>query len=198
MKSRYGILAALILGVAVLAGCNKTRDVGIAKNAGPVVTPGSNQAAGVAWDMPSAWTREHDRAMRIATYSIPAAHGETEGAECGVFYFGVGQGGSVQANVDRWAGEFETANGKPARQAAQVQKTSIAGAEVTTVRCAGTYLAPSMGMGSPAVKKPHYALLGAIVEAPHGLVFFKLTGPEKTVDAAQPAFQSMLDSLRRR
>lgn len=195
MKSRYGILAALILAAAVLAGCNKTRDVGIKQNAGPVVTPGSNQAAGVAWDMPTGWTREPDRAMRIATYRIPAASGDAEGAECGVFYFGVGQGGSVEANVNRWASEFEASKGKSARDAAQVTQQSVAGVEVTTVRCSGTYLFSSTPMGPVTAKKPNYELLGAIAEAPQGLVFFKMTGPKKTVDAAQTAFQGMLDSL---
>jgi hypothetical protein len=197
MKPRYWFLAALVLALTAFAGCNKTRQVGIAKNAGPVVAPGRNQAAGLEWDMPSGWTREADRPMRIATYGIPAAPGDAEGAECGVFYFGVGQGGSAEANVDRWASEFEQPNGKASREAAQVEKQSIAGAEVTTVRCAGTYLSSSTPMGPATRKKPNYALLGAIVEAPQGLVFFKLTGPKKTVDAAQPAFQTMLDSFHR-
>jgi hypothetical protein len=39
--------------------------------------------------------------------------------------------------------------------------------------------------------------VGAIVEAPEGNVFFKLTGPAKTVQAARPAFDKMLQSVRK-
>jgi hypothetical protein len=197
MKLRYGFLGALILALMGFPACNKTRQVGIAENAGPVVSPGRNRAAGVEWDMPAGWKREADRPMRIATYSIPAVPGDAEGAECGAFYFGVGQGGSVQANADRWAGEFEQPNGKAARDAAQVEKESIAGLEVTTVRCQGTYLYSSTPMEPATQKKPNYALLGAIVEAPQGLIFFKMTGPQKTVKAAEPAFTAMLASFHR-
>jgi hypothetical protein len=49
-----------------------------------------------------------------------------------------------------------------------------------------------MKAGTP---KPGYRLIGAIVEAPEGMVFFKLTGPAKTVQAAKPAFDKMLQSI---
>jgi hypothetical protein len=48
-----------------------------------------------------------------------------------------------------------------------------------------------------AAKKPGYRLLGAIVEAPEGPVFFKLTGPAKTVAVAKADFEKMLSSLSR-
>jgi hypothetical protein len=44
-------------------------------------------------------------------------------------------------------------------------------------------------------KKPDYRLLAAIVEAPGGLIFFKLTGPAATVGAAQADFDGLLASL---
>ena len=45
--------------------------------------------------------------------------------------------------------------------------------------------------------KAGYHLVGVIVEAPEGNVFFKLTGPEKTVKAARPALDKMLASLKK-
>jgi hypothetical protein len=39
--------------------------------------------------------------MRVAQYQLPAAEGDTEAASLVVFYFGAGEGGSVQANLDR-------------------------------------------------------------------------------------------------
>jgi hypothetical protein len=40
-------------------------------------------------------------------------------------------------------------------------------------------------------------MLGAIVEAPEGNVFFKLTGPAKTVAAAEKQFEALLKSVKR-
>lgn len=43
--------------------------------------------------------------------------------------------------------------------------------------------------------KPGYRMLGAIVEGPQGSVFFKFTGPAKTVAANQKAFDGMIESV---
>jgi hypothetical protein len=47
-------------------------------------------------------------------------------------------------------------------------------------------------------EKPDWALLGAIVNGPNGDVFFKLTGPAVTVNAAAKEFDGMLGSMRRK
>jgi hypothetical protein len=47
------------------------------------------------------------------------------------------------------------------------------------------------------VKKPKFRMRGAIVEAPEGLVFFKLTGPLNTVATAENDFNSLLASVHR-
>lgn len=92
-------------------------------------------------------------------------------------------------NIDRWVNQFENA-GKPDRSTKEVN-----GLKVTLVEVAGTYLAPAGPMMQSQGKKENYKLLGAIVEAPDGSVFFKLTGPAKTVAAAEPDFNSMIDSI---
>jgi hypothetical protein len=45
--------------------------------------------------------------------------------------------------------------------------------------------------------RPNYRLLGAIVEAPGGLVFFKCTGPAATMSAAEKGFEALIASLRK-
>lgn len=153
-------------------------------------------AAGVAWTVPSRWEAQPPRMMRVATYLIPRAEGDDEPGECAVFFFGQGQGGSVDLNLQRWRDQFETESGGPPSPAER--KSTINSLAVTTVSLAGTYLA-SMGpmFQSGAVKKPGYKMLGAIIEAPEGNVFVKLTGPEKTVLGAEGEFQALLDSLRK-
>ncbi|HYM10351.1 MAG TPA: hypothetical protein VEU62_06450, partial [Bryobacterales bacterium] len=152
---------------------------------------------GIQWATPSGWKPEGSRPMRAATYAIPAARGDKEAGECGVYYFGPGQGGGVAANVTRWVGQFEQPGGKSSAEAAQVRKRTIGGVTVTTIDVSGTYLFSPTPMSPDKIPKPDYRLLGAIVEAPQGLVFFKFTGPAKTVAANAGAFQEMLRSLRK-
>jgi hypothetical protein len=108
----------------------------------------------------------------------------------GVYYFGQGQGGSVQANMDRWIGQFQSKD--PAKR----DQRTVHNLKVTTVDVSGAYA----GMAGPMAKgnsgpKPNYRLLGAIVEGPQGSIFFKLTGPAKTIAQNQAAFDRLLASL---
>ena len=151
----------------------------------------AESAGGISWTAPAAWKAQPQRPMRAATYVVPRAAGDNEDGECGVFYFGSGQGGSVDANMKRWIDQFESpVSPKPT-------KKTINGLQVTMVDLSGTYLASAGPMSPVKEKKPGYRLLGAIVEAPEGNVFFKFTGPAKTVAAGQPQFESLLKSIKR-
>jgi hypothetical protein len=150
----------------------------------------ADSGAGVQWTTPAGWKAEAERPMRLATYTL------APGAECAVYFFGAGQGGSVDANLDRWIGQFLQADGKPSKSAASIAKRTIHGWPVTTVDVSGAYT----GMGGPMAKSdapatPGYRMLAAIVEGPQGSVFFKCTGPAKTIAANQPAFDKMIASL---
>jgi hypothetical protein len=151
----------------------------------------AESAGGVQWSAPAAWKAQAQRPMRAATYVVPAAAGDKEDGECAVFYFGPGQGGGIDANIQRWISQFET-TAKP-----QTGKKTIHGLSVTTIDLSGTYLASAGPMSPTKTSKPGYRLLGAIVENPQGAVFFKFTGPAKTVAAQQANFDKMLATLRR-
>jgi hypothetical protein len=151
----------------------------------------ADSAGGIQWTAPSGWKAQAPRPMRAATYAVPAAAGDKEDGECAVFYFGAGQGGGVEDNLKRWISQFET-SAKPL-----TAQKKISGLPVTTIDLSGTYLASAGPMAPTKTSKPGYRLLGAIVEGPQGAVFFKFTGPAKTVAAAQPAFEKMLASMRR-
>ncbi len=185
-------LFALLLAVVVLSSCNKKAaepPKELPQGHPPMTESSTSAAAGVHWNVPSSWTAGPPRQMRVATYNIPAAKGDDEGAECGVFYFGTGQGGDIEMNIDRWVNQFENA-GKPGRSSKEVN-----GMKVELVNVAGTYLAPSGPMMQSSGKKDNYRLLGAIISAPSGSVFFKLTGPAKTVAAAEGDFNSLVESI---
>jgi len=142
---------------------------------------------------PAGWKTEGAQPMRAATYAIAPAPGDKAGGECGVYFFGAGQGGSVEANLDRWKGQFRGPDGKAA--AAQVARRTANGLTVTTIDTSGEY----SGMGGPlgsgrAVSG--YRLLGGIVEGRGGNVFVKFTGPARTVAANAQKFQQLLASFR--
>jgi len=147
--------------------------------------------AGMVWSRPQRWEKAAERPMRAATYNIPASKEGTEGGECAVFYFGTGQGGDVNLNIERWGSQFE-----PAEQAVKTTK-QVAGMKVTLVQIDGTYLAPAGPMMQSQGKKENYRLLGAIVEAPNGSVFFKFTGPANTISAAELEFDAMINSAEK-
>jgi len=150
---------------------------------------GQSGASGpVKWTAPSRWEAKPASGMRAATYIIPAAKGDSEGGECAVF---VNLGGGVQANITRWIGQFEKTDGAPNQKS-----ETINGLPVTTVDVSGTFKGGGPMMGQSGASKPSYRMLGAIVEGPEGDIFFKLTGPAKTVAAAQNEFQAMLKSLK--
>ena len=139
--------------------------------------------------MPAGWTAEAQRAMRLATYTV------APGGECGVYYFGPGQGGGVDANLDRWIGQFLQADGKPSKAAAKIGKRTVHGLQVTTVDVSGAYTGMAGATAQPGPAMPDYRMLGAVVEGPQGSIFVKFTGPAKTVAANQAAFDKMLASL---
>ena len=150
----------------------------------------AESASGVKWNPAATWKRQGDRQMRAATYIAPAAAGDAEPGEVAVFYFGPGQGGGVQANIDRWVGQFPQKTGTP-----KTSKSTVAGMGVTMIDVTGTYGASSSPMSQEKVNKPGFRMLGAIVEAPQGAVFFKFTGPAKTVAAQEAAFQGMIKAI---
>jgi hypothetical protein len=164
--------------------------------AGAAGIAGAEQAGGVTWKAPAEWTAQGERPMRAATYRIPPAKGDAEAAELAVFYFGAGGGGGVDANIKRWIDQFQQPDGKPVDKVAMVKKETLSGLPASTVDVKGTYTGggPSMGVSTP---RPGYRLLGAIVEGPGGNVFFKLTGPDKTVTAAEKPFRAMLGALKK-
>jgi len=133
--------------------------------------------------------------MRVAQYKLPKVQGDGEDAILVVYYFGAGQGGSVQANIERWTGQMVQADGSSSRDKAKSEALEVNGLKVTTLDLAGTYSA-EMSPGSGALDtKKNYRLKAAVVETPKGPYFAKLVGPEKTVAHWDQAFLEYVKSF---
>jgi hypothetical protein len=181
--TRVWLICLLAAGMLVVSGCGKKAEQagGLGDKTGTV--------AGVKWRVPARWTVLPERPMRVATYGIPAAEGDAEGAECAASFFGSGMGGDIESNIARWVGQFENPS-QPVRASKQVN-----GIDVTTIKVSGDYLSPGGPMMQSTGTKKGYQLIGAIINGPEGVVFFKLTGPAKTAGSAEAEFDAMVGSL---
>jgi hypothetical protein len=155
----------------------------------------ADSVAGISWRLPMEWEEQGDRSMRVATYSVPHGSRDSVDAECAVFFFGSDQGGSIDANIDRWLSQVSQADGSPTRARMKQSQFETGCCEVTVVDIPGTYQSGGMGM-QPEVDHEGWVLLGGIIEAPDGNVFFKLTGPEATVYAHRAQFIAMVKSTK--
>jgi len=202
MRRAYKLAALAIIVSAAACSRRDEPQQAASDNLKPVTAHGGMQAApagtgaGLNFTAPEGWIEEVPKSsMRKAQYRLPRAGGDSEDAELVVFHFG-GGGGGVQANIDRWIGQFTRADGGPIGDGARITKQSVHGLPVTEIDVSGTYLASSGPMLAEVQKKPDFRMLGAVAEAGNGPWFFKLTGPAKTIARWQPSFQAFIESIK--
>lgn len=128
--------------------------------------------------------------FRALQYAVPAIGSDAPAAELVFSVFGSGDGGPVDANLDRWAGQFRSEDGTGAAPSKRTQAT-VNGMTIARVESKGAY----MGMGQ-AAPRPGQMQLGAILQAPGRNIFIKLVGPEATVESNRAAFDAMLESAK--
>jgi hypothetical protein len=133
--------------------------------------------------------------MRVAQYKLPKAEGDGEDALLVLYYFGKGQGGSAQANIDRWINQIKQPDGTPSKDKAKTDTLTVNGLQVNTVDVTGNYSGGMSPDGAPADNKSIYRLRAAVIDTPKGSYFVKLTGPEKTVNRWDQAYTDYLKSF---
>jgi len=156
--------------------------------------PGAEQAelisvaeGNLTMKAPADWVKKEPSVRIIeAELAIPAVEGDKEDGRCTI----MGAGGSIQANIDRWVGQFANTTRN------KLEKKRIGGQEVHLVDLAGTYK-DQRGPFAPAVTREGYRMLGAIIVTQNrGNYFVKFYGPQATVSANEKTFREMLDSLK--
>ncbi|MEE2843563.1 MAG: hypothetical protein VX761_03555 [Planctomycetota bacterium] len=162
--SHLAIFATIILSsTAFVSAAEKTKTV---------------TAKDIKLTVPTTWKQgELSNNLRTAQFEIPAVEGDKDAAELVVYFFG-GAGGGVNANLQRWAGQFQSSGKK--------QKTSEGKStqgKYYLIDITGVYNKP---IGPPIQRKTNptagYQMLGVVlVVKDKGNYFLKLTGPQKTV-----------------
>lgn len=140
----------------------------------------------LSWTLPSGWIVAPPAGpMRAGELQIPG------GGSVAVFRFGKG-GGSVASNLDRWRDQFTR------RDTLWTVTSAAQGFPVHLMVVEGTFedgMGPH-GVRDSAVSKEGQALLGAIIEAPDGLVVLKAVLPKSTARAALSDFRNMIANIR--
>ncbi|EAQ76851.1 hypothetical protein [Blastopirellula marina] len=135
---------------------------------------------------PESWKKVAPK-VRIIDFEFeaPAA---AEGGDTGRITI-MGAGGSIEANVDRWVGQFAGAVKQP------MKEEKVAGQTVYLVDISGDFR-DQRGPFAQAEIKKDYRMLGAIIKTEKaGQYFIKFTGPKTTVEHNEKAFKAMVNSL---
>ncbi len=143
---------------------------------------------------PEGWQRVQPRSRIVeAEFAIPNEKGLQPGRMTVM-----GAGGSIEANIDRWFGQFGQPDGSATKDRAAIKTMTVAGCKVTIVDVSGIFRDMPGGpfAGGKTIERPDYRMLAAIVETPsQGNYFIKFYGPAVTVATYVDGFQTMVEGL---
>jgi hypothetical protein len=188
---------AFLPAAALLVACSRAPaepDARPAPSAEPAAAP-------LLWDAPGTWTRLETppAGPQKASYRIAKTGNDKEDAELSVLFFGTGAKGDPAPAFKGWLDQFDG----DAAGSAKREELDVKGFKVETVEVAGTYkiglTPPARGHKKSAMQmvKDHFRLYGAVVKTPdRGNWFFKLTGPDETVQSAKPSLRGLFETLR--
>ena len=131
--------------------------------------------------------------MRVAQYKLPKSEGDAEDALLVVYYFGATQGGTAQANIDRWISQMQQTDGSATKDKAKTETSTVNGLKVTSIDVSGTYTAEMAPGSGTKHNDANYRLRAAVIETPKGNYFLKLVGPAKTMSRWE---QSVTDFVK--
>ena len=159
-------------------------------------TSTQNASGELRYKIPDGWVTEKPTSnMRVAQYKLPKAEGDPEDASLVLYYFGATQGGSVQANIDRWVGQIQQPDGSASKDKAKTENLTVNGLKITTVDVTGTFTAEMTPGAGNNRNEADYRLRAAVIETPKGNYFAKLVGPVKTVARWDQAYTDYLKSF---
>ena len=191
MKNRFMIAALPLIAALTSAACHGQATSGPQSNSAQTGSSGE-----LRFKAPDGWvTEKASSSMRVAQYKLPKSEGDKDDGSLVLYYFGSNQGGSAQANIDRWIGQMQQPDGSSSKEKAKTETMTINGLKVTTVDVTGTYTA-EMAPGSGSFHNDdNYRLRAAVVETPKGNYFVKLAGPAKTIAKWDQAYNDYLKSF---
>lgn len=151
--------------------------------------------AGVTFTPTENWVDVGPSGMRKASYYLTAVEGDVDSATVTVFYFGPSGGGTIEANLDRWITQMSQSDGSDSHNVSKMNEMDVDSMTAHTLEVPGLFAAGGM-MGTPELKE-NYLMVGVVLEAPEGNLFFKLTGPENTAKAMADELIEMVKLIKK-
>ena len=109
-----------------------------------------------------------------------------------IYFFGVGGGGSLEANIERWKKQFNA----PAGDSAKVDKLKVGDVDVTTVDVSGTYRFTVRPGDENVTEKPNFRMVGVYFGSKMGRTYIKFVGPAKTMDKHMKDFNELAEEFQ--
>ena len=148
---------------------------------------GQVEVGGILMTSPSEWeSKPHGSSLIAAEFSLPRAEGDDTDARLTIST----AGGTVEANIERWKGQFD-----PQPQTASQEEIDVAEMEVAIVDFTGDFN-DQRGPFAPAVKRPGYRMIAAVIPAKGQLHFIKATGPKNTIAMHADAIHKFIRSVK--
>ena len=180
-------LTPVVLAALSLTACESQSSTPPPASPAPPVEVAAGELRFLA---PAEWVREEpSSSMRVAQFRLP---GE---AALVVYWFG-GGGGGVEANIERWIGQFEQADGGESSAVAVSASREHDGLAFHTLELYGTYVAETSPGSGVFGNEPEYGLLACVVESPAGFYYVKLVGPGDVVRGWKDDWEVFLASTR--
>ena len=193
MKQKVFAAAILLTALGASLACANKGSTAVNNQTS---TPAQNASGELHFKAPDGWVTETpSSSMRVGQYKLPKVEGDKEDASLVVYYFGATQGGTAQANIDRWIGQMQQPDGSDSKSKAKMDSMTVNGLKMSTVDVTGIYTA-EMAPGSKTFHNDaSYRLRAAVIETPKGNYFVKLAGPEKTVTRWDKEYNDYLKSF---
>lgn len=159
--------------------------------------PAHQPGAALVFKPQPGWTVETPSSpMRKAQYRLPHLAGDAEDATLVVTFFS-GQGGGLEANIERWTSQFEQPDGKKSADLVQRAERKVDGMDVHEVALSGTYVAETSPGSGKQYHNENWRMLAAIVDSDHGPYYLKLVGPAATVSHWESSWRAFVGEIER-
>src|SRR5437899_1407025 len=125
MRTKTIGVGALIVALFICWACGNKGATAISNQQS---SPTQNASGELHFRAPDGWTVEKaSSSMRVAQYKLPKAEGDKEDASLVLYYFGATQGGTAQANIDRWIGQMKQPDGGDSKSKSKTEILTVNG-----------------------------------------------------------------------
>lgn len=162
----------------------------------PSHPPIGGASAELVFKAPAGWAGEDPTMpMRRQQFRLQKQGSDTSDATVTVSVLPAREGGGVDVNLQRWAGQFKQPDGKASLDVMKRTDRKLGPHDVIEIDVSGTYVVDERAMGGARkYDEPGWRMLLSWIRAPGGNYYVKLVGPAATVAHWESSFRGFVDS----